>query len=616
MVHNMIISLRGASLGALLFLLLTPLAVVKESAATASQLTESDRANRLFDDIFDRQVARNPVYQTYLGIKTDYDKWDDLSEAFQSREHAHNQSDLAALRQLDPTRLDAQTRLSYRLMQQQLQEAIEDYRWRHHDYPVNQLFGVHSGTPAFLINQHSIADVDEAKAYIARVNGVRERIDQLLDQLRIREKKGIVPPDFVLPQVLRDSRNLLQGEPFDDSGEASALLRDFSDKLARLDIETDERSSLLRQLEQALLEELHPAYLDLIAYVEALQLKTNSDAGVWKLPDGEAFYSNRLRRSTTTQLTADEIHEIGLAEVKRIHDEMRGIAAKTGFEGNLRDFMRFMREDPQFYYPNTEQGREQYLTRARVVLDEMESRLDEVFITRPRDPLEVKRVEAFREKSAAKAFYQQPAPDGSRPGLYYANLYDMRIMPTYQLEALAYHEGLPGHHMQIAIKQELAGIPKFRRFGGVTAYSEGWALYAELIPKEMGLYPDPYSDFGRLAMELWRAVRLVVDTGMHAKRWTREQCIDFYVANTPNVRDDAVKMVERHAVLPGQATAYKIGMLKILELREKARAVLGEDFDIREFHEAVLKNGALPLNVLEEEINRYIAVSRSKASQA
>ena len=618
MVHNMSRVFLGALIAFLLGTTLLPITLQAEDvqpdpSATARQITESEKANRLFDDIFDRQVERDPVSQTYLGIKTDYDKWNDLSETFQAREHAHNRADLKSLQDIDQSKLDEQTLLSYQLLEQDLRQLIEDYRWRHHNYPVNQMRGVHSQIPAFLINQHSIADVAEAEAYIARVKGVRTRIDQLLEQLEIRTNMGVIAPDFVLPHVLRDSRNLLQGAPF-DSGEPSTLLVDFSGKIAALEISDAERHRLKMELEQALIDSLQPAYLDLISYVEALQKKATHEAGVWKLPQGATFYNNRLQRNTTTALTADKIHSIGLAEVERIHSEMREIKGKVGFEGSLKEFMQFMRTDSQFYYPNTGVGREQYLARARAVIDDMASRLDEVFMVKPEAALEVKRVGAFREKSAGKAFYQRLAPDGSRPGKYYANLYDMSMMPTYQLEALAYHEGIPGHHMQNAIKQELTGIPKFRRFGGVTAYSEGWGLYSELVPKEMGLYQDPYSDFGRLAMELWRAVRLVVDTGMHAKRGSREQSIDFYLDTTPNARIDAVKMVERHAVMPGQATAYKIGMLKIIEVREKARASLGEDFDIREFHDVVLKNGAVPLNVLEAQVDSYIARKKSAIS--
>ncbi|TDG13938.1 DUF885 domain-containing protein [Seongchinamella unica] len=574
--------------------------------------TESAKANALFDDIFDRQVARDPVRQTYLGIKWDYDQWNDLSEEAQARELAHDKADLALLQAIDTRKLNAETLVSYQLLEQKLHNDIADYKWRHHSYPVNQMFGEHAGIPAFLINQHSIADKADAEAYIARLDGVEARLDQVIEQLRIRAKKGIIAPDFVFPHVLRDSRNILKGAPF-DGGEPSTLIADFSDKIGSLAISDAERTKLLREAELALLNSVQPGYHKLIACLEDLQARATADAGAWKLPEGEAFYRNRLQRITTTDLTAGQIHQIGLDEVARIHNEMRDIQAKVGFEGSLQDFMTFMRTDEQFYYPNTNAGREQYLERADAVLAEMDSRLDELFRVRPRAALDVKAVEEFREKSAGKAFYQQPSADGSRPGRYYANLYDMSMMPTYQLEALAYHEGLPGHHMQIAIKQELENLPKFRRFGGVTAYSEGWGLYSELLPKEIGLYEDPYSDFGRLAMELWRAIRLVVDTGMHDKGWTREQSIAFYADNTPNARIDAVKMVERHAVMPGQATAYKIGMLKILETRSKAQLALGSEFDIREFHDAILKNGAVPMNLLEAQVDDYIAQKQALA---
>ncbi|MFQ3339544.1 MAG: hypothetical protein ACI9VO_002334, partial [Colwellia sp.] len=276
------------------------------------------------------------------------------------------------------------------------------------------------------------------------------------------------------------------------------------------------------------------------------------------------------------------------------------------FDGSLNDFFDFMRNDKQFYYPATDEGKQRYLDEAVALIDDMEGRLDSLFLTKPKATLKVKAVEGFREKSAGKAFYQSPSPDGSRPGIYYANLYDMKAMPSYQMAALAYHEGIPGHHMQLAIKQELTGIPKFRKFGGYTAHTEGWGLYSEMIPKEIGLYQDPYSDFGRLAMELWRACRLVVDTGIHTKQWTRKQGIEYYAQNTPNSLSDAVKMVERHVVMPSQATAYKIGMNKIIQLREHAKVTLGDKFDIREFHDVVLKNGPVPLNVLTHLVDSYI----------
>ena len=336
-------------------------------------------------------------------------------------------------------------------------------------------------------------------------------------------------------------------------------------------------------------------------------MRSIGNFGVWKFPNGEAFYLNALKRTTTTNLTADEIHEIGLSEVTRITQEMNTIRKEVQFGGTMKEFFEFMKTDPQFYYTNDTRGKEAYLAKAVDIIDTMKTKLDELFITKPKMDIVVKAVEAFREKSAGKAFYNRPAGDGSRPGIYYANLYDMKSMPKYKMEALAYHEGIPGHHMQLAIQQELQDIPMFRKFGGYTAYVEGWGLYSEYIPKEMGFYADPYSNFGRLAMELWRACRLVVDTGIHSKKWTRGQSIKYYTDHTPNPIQDATKMVERHMVMPSQATSYKIGMLKILELRAKAKEALGDKFDIRAFHEVVISHGAIPLDVLEDFVNEYIS---------
>lgn len=575
-----------------------------DSSAIASQA-----ANELFDTIFMEGVNRNPVRQTYLGIKTDYDKWQDLSEENSAKELAFAKQALQRIQVIEINKLDKQTKLSYQLLTQKLEQQIDDYPWRHHNYPVNQMFGVHSQIPALLINQHSIDDIKQAQDYIARVKNSKLLLEQLIEQLNIRAEKGIIAPKFVFEHVIRDSKNLLVGAPFDNNAD-STLYADFSKKVAKLTLSDAEKASLIADLTAALTTEFKTGYQQLISYLTELEQKADSKDGAWKLPQGDAFYNNALMRTTTTDLTADEIHQIGLDEVARIHDEMRVIMKKVGFKGSLNEFFQFMRHDKQFYYLGDDAGRQRYLTEATDLINTMKGELDQLFITKPKADLKVKQVEAFREKSAGKAFYQQPAPDGSRPGIYYANLYDMSAMPTYQMEALAYHEGIPGHHMQIALKQELEGIPKFRKFGGYTAYSEGWGLYSEMIPKEIGFYQDPYSDFGRLAMELWRACRLVVDTGIHNKKWNRAQGIAYYVSNTPNAESDAVKMVERHVVMPSQATAYKIGMLKIVQLRELAKQQLGDKFDIRQFHDVVLTNGAVPLNVLEDMVNDYIAQNR------
>ena len=584
----------------------TEVAPAKSSEKNDLALTESEKANKLFDTIFMEGVNRNPMFQTYIGLKTNYDKWADLSEENEIKELAITKQNLARIRVLDTAKLDAKTKVNYQLLEQGFIQEIDDFKWRHHDYPVNQMHGMHSQLPAFLINQHSIEDIKQANDYISRLHGTQKLLTQLIEQLTIREEKGIIPPTFVFAHVIRDSKNLLTGAPYDNQ-QPSPLLADFTKKVTALTISKQEKEALIARANTALTTSVKSGYQALIRYLTKLESKADDRDGAWKFPQGEAFYNNALQRTTTTELTSAEIHQIGLDEVKRIHAEMSVIMKKVNFSGTLNEFFEFMRHDPQFYYSNDETGRTRYLTEATAVIDKMKTQLDKLFISQPKADLVVKKVEAFREKSAGKAFYQQPAPDGSRPGYYYANLYDMAAMPSYQMEALAFHEGIPGHHMQNALKLEQEDMPLFRKFGDYTAYGEGWGLYSEMLPKEIGFYQDPYADFGRLAMELWRACRLVVDTGIHEKKWTRAQGIQYYVSNTPNAKSDAVKMVERHVVMPSQATAYKIGMLKILELREKAKQALGNKFDIREFHQVILGNGELPLNVLEQMVDNYIA---------
>jgi uncharacterized protein (DUF885 family) len=575
---------------------------------TENEITaESKKVNAFFEKSFEEQVDLSPELQTRLGIKKDYDKLDNDSPEADAKKLALQKKELIWLTDsVNVEALSKEALLSYKLFKKKVENNIADYKYRLYNYPVNQMFGAQSGKPAFLINMHRIDDISDANAYISRLNEFNKYFTQLIKNLEAREAAGIVPPKFVFNKVIEDSENILKGKPFDNADKKSTLLKDFSEKVSNLDIDTKTKSNLETLAKQALLTSVKPAYNSLISFIKKQKERANSDHGAWKFPDGKAFYNNALKRTTTTDLTANEIHEIGLSEVARIHKEMNIIRNKVGFKGTLQDFFQFMKTDKQFYYKADKQGKAAYLKKAVNLIDSMETRLDEIFITKPKASIIVKAVESFREKSAGKAFYNRPAADGSRPGIYYANLYDMESMPIYQMEALAYHEGIPGHHMQLAIQQELKEVPLFRKFGGYTAYTEGWGLYSEFIPKEMGFYVDPYSDFGRLAMELWRACRLVVDTGIHAKKWTREEGIAYYTENTPNAELDVIKMVERHIVMPSQATAYKIGMLKILELRTKAKNALGDQFDIRDFHEVVIAQGAIPLNILEEFVNDYI----------
>ena len=582
-----------------------------QETTSAKSLTESQKANDLFEQIFKQRVKRSPIFQSFLGIKDDQDKWDDLSEEQAQLNHQINKDNLAKVNAIDTNKLDPQTKVSLDLMKQNLKNQIDDFKWRFHNYPLNQMFGIHSRIPSLLINQHRIKNLTDAEAYISRLNAIAPLFEQVIVGLNDRAEKGIIAPKFVYPYVINDSLNIVKGAPFSE-GEDSALLADFTKKIEKLEISDFEKQQLITKANAALKDSVKPGYENLIKAVKVIEAKANTDDGAWKLPDGDAFYNNALARTTTTNMTAEQIHKVGLSEVARIHEEMKAIMKKVKFAGDLSEFFKFMRDDIQFYYDDSEQGRSRYLKEATQLIDTMKSRLDELFIVKPQADLTVKQVEAFREKSAGKAFYQSPSLDGTRPGIYYANLYRMADMPTYQMEALAYHEGIPGHHMQRAIALELKNVPKFRKFSPYTAYTEGWGLYSEKLPKEIGMYSDPYSDFGRLAMELWRACRLVVDTGIHSMKWTREQGIEYYVNNTPNAKSDAVKMVERHIVMPSQATAYKIGMMKILELRAKAKLAMKDKFDIREFHEVVLKNGPVPLDVLSQYIDEYINSKSAK----
>ena len=586
----------------------------KQTYSAAERTQETKRLNHFFETIFQEMLLRNPEYKSYVGGKKNYNQWTDRSDEHARQEMEITKANLAQLHQnFNYDALDAQGQLSYKMFRYNAEEEINNFKYRFHNYLENQMSGLHSDLPAFLINIHQIANEPDARAYIARLSKVNTLFDQHLQNLKIREEKGIIPPQFVFPMMLDDCRNLLKGQPFDSSNTPSPLLNDFTGKINALDsVDVATKDALIQDARQALLTSVKPAYHKLMAYFTALAAKAPVEGGAWQFPEAADFYKTALRSTTTTNLTADQIHAIGLQEVARIQREMRSIMRQVNFKNDsLPAFYEFMRTDKQFYYPTTEAGKKAYLDQATKIINTMKGRLNELFITKPQADIVVKAVEPFREKSAAGAFYEQPSLDGKRPGRYYVNLFTLGDQPIYQMESLAYHEGIPGHHMQIAIAQELQGLPKFRTLGGNTAYVEGWALYAELVPKEIGFYQDPYSDFGRLANEIFRACRLVIDTGIHQKKWTRQQALNYFIRNCPNPENDLRKEVERYIVWPSQATGYKIGMLKIVELRERAKKELGTKFDLREFHDVVLTYGAVPLNILEENVNSWIKQKQS-----
>jgi len=575
------------------------------AAEDESQATT--RLNGWLESRWEAWLASSPMLQAYLGRKTMYDKWDDLSDAHQADDVNRACKDLDDLRaNFRAVALTSEARLSYQLYEYTMQERLKAYPWRYHGYPVNQLEGRQQEIATFLINVHSVGHAHQAEAYIHRLQGVGLFVAQLIDQLEAGEAAGVLAPQFVYSHVVRDCRNVITGAPF-DNGKASPLWADVTAKIDALNIDAANKQRLKADAQKALLGVVRPAFVKLMAVAEDQRTRATTDDGVWKLPKGEEYYAYRLADQTTTDMTAAEIHDLGLSEVARIRGEMEAIKAKVNFQGSLSDFYHFLKTDPQFHYPQNDAGKAAYIAHAQEIIEAMRKRLPDVFLRQPRTKLVVKTVEPFREQSATSAFYEPPGSDDGRPGMYYVNTYDMSAQPKYEVESTAYHETIPGHHMQVALAQEM-DLPSFRRFTNFTAYSEGWGLYSERLPKEMGFYQDPYSDFGRLTNELWRACRLVVDTGIHsaAKKWTREKAIDYLRETTPNSMADIVNSVERYIVSPGQATAYTVGMLKIFNLREAAKTQLKDKFDLRAYHEVVLGHAGVPLPILTQNVDAWV----------
>ena len=568
--------------------------------------TPADRAlYDFFKATFERDVAASPLRAMQLGRKTNYDQLDEVGPARAAADHAQDGADLAELARLTTPGLSERAQFYAKLLRLRLEQSREQYRWRHHDYAMTLVGGPHTSLPVQLINQHKVADRADYEAYISRLNQFPRYFGQIEETLKEADAAGILPPRYFFPDLIQACRNQITGRPFQaNAGGDAPLYADLKAKLEKLP--EGERADLLAQAEQALTGAVQPAYLSLIKWLQGAAPRANPDHGVWRLPDGEAFYAACLKRWTSLPLTADAVHRIGLSEVARIHGDIRAIMKKVDFKGDLAAFFNYTRDDDRFYFPDTEEGKAAYLQKARDYTDVIRTRLDAYFGLQPKAPMEVRAVEPFREKSAPSAFYNSPSPDGSRPGIFYANLSNMRARPIYGLETLTYHEGIPGHHMQIAIAQELEGVPDFQKFGGgYSAFAEGWALYTENLAKEMGGFQDPYSDYGRLVAELWRAVRLVVDTGIHAKKWDREKAITYFTTNTPMDVDGAAREIDRYIGWPAQATSYKIGMLKIMELRAAAEKRMGSGFNIKGFHDTVLRNGRIPLDVLAEEVEAW-----------
>jgi uncharacterized protein (DUF885 family) len=585
-------------------------ATAASAAPAADPAAEGARLLAFLDAAFEESIARSPQTLTGLGRKELYDRLNDYTEAETNRQLALARIQLSQLRnRFDRTKLSPAGRLSYDLFEYEMVQDIENDTWRDYGFPMSTNGSPAGNLPVFLINQHRVTSVADAEAYIARIRESERAMAEISARVRSQADKGIVPPKFNFAPVRADAKKAITGAPF-GAGPDSPLLADFTKKVNALEVPADRKAKLIADARTALSTDFRRGIGTMLATLDAVEPKATGNRGAWSLPDGDEFYAARLKASTTTNLGADEIHSLGLGEVARIQKEMEAIKSRVGFRGTLQAFFGHIKNGKQFKYPNTDAGREQYLKDANVFIAQVMAKAPRYFRRLPKAPLDVRAVEKWRQDTASVAFYNAPSPDGSRPGIYYVNLADMNQVLKPQIESISYHEGAPGHHFQIALQQELEGIPMFRRFGGYGAYAEGWGLYAERLGREMGFFQDPYSEFGHLSLELWRAVRLVVDTGIHSKRWTREQAIGYFQQNSLLSERDIAKEVERYFNWPGQATSYKIGQLKIVELRRRAEQALGTRFDIRDFHAAVLENGSLPLDILEQQVDAYIASAK------
>ena len=566
--------------------------------------------NLFYEKVFAEIIFSEPELLSSLGLVEQFGitghngRLSDESPAHQEQVAARWRKNLAQLRAYPLSPQTESQRLSTRVLDWFLARQVEGERFQFHNYPVNQLFGVQNQFPTFMANTHRLLAPRDCDYYLQRLGALPAKFDQTLESLRLRESKGIIPPRFVVEKVLKEMRAFV-AQP----ASANILASSFQTRAAKITgLSEQQRADYQARVESAITAQVYPAYQKLIDYFQTLLPKTTTDDGVWKLPEGAAYYTYLLRQNTTTAMSPHEIHELGLREVTRIEAEMRTLLDAHGFAGQpIGLAMVSLGKDPRFLYPNDDSSRQAALDEYQRLIDDATRRCAQLFLTTPRAVCEVQRVPVFKEATAPGAYYDGASMDGTRPGVFYANLRNMNEVAKWSMPTLAYHEGVPGHHWQISRARELKGLPQFRKVVPFTAYVEGWALYAEWLAKEAGWYAnDPFGDLGRLQAELFRAVRLVVDTGIHEKRWTREQAIAYMREKTGMGEQEVTSEIERYIVAPGQACAYKVGMLKIQELRARAQEQLGERFDEREFHDVLLKNGALPLEILEEQVNAYL----------
>ena len=587
-----------------------------------------------YDKVFVELAIDSPELTTSMGIPVLYDRskdeLDDISDAKQWESFNKMKDDYETLMSYDFESQSEENKLNTKILAFYLKGLKDGEPFFYHGYPVNQMGGIQNGLPSLMESAHKLRNKSDAEAYISRLSKFDTKFEQLIENLKIAENKGIIPPKFVIKRVVDEMKGFIgtRMETEDSSMVSDAIMSpvksnilytNFELKIDKLDkLSPEQKTKYKKQVEEEIGKTVFVAYQNLIDYFEQLDEKATTDDGVWKLPNGEAYYRYQLKQSTTTDLDPEEVHQIGLSEVARIKSEMKDILLTEGYADTTKTLGAIIQElnkEERFLFPNTDEGRQMVLDEYDRILFEISAGLDNAFDVRPKAGLEVKRVPEFKEDGSAGAYYNRPAIDGSRGGTFYANLRNVHESVKFGMKTLAYHEGIPGHHFQIAIQSELEGVPIFRTIGLFTAYVEGWALYSEQLAWELGFYDnDPFGNLGRLQAEMFRAVRLVVDTGIHYKKWTREEAIDYMVSNTGMTTTEVTTEIERYIVWPGQACAYKIGMMKILELRERAKNKLGNQFELKEFHNVVLKNGAVPLDILDEIIEDYINVTLANSN--
>ncbi|XOV87643.1 MAG: DUF885 domain-containing protein [Pseudomonadota bacterium] len=563
-------------------------------AAVAVRDEAASALHALFDSRWDADMRDNPVRASLLGDRRFNRAWQDISSQAEAGRLESDLATLQALREVDREQLTETDQLNYDLFERVMRDRIEARQFEMHLMPISQRGGIQTlDETGNRLRMTTLADYED---WLARLAQVGQQVDATIALMTEGIAKGVVPPRITMERVPDQIKRQLV-----ETAEDSLFFQPFMDIPAAIAAEDAER--LRADARRIITRTLVPAYQRLHDFFTRTYLPASRDTvAASDLPNGRAWYEHRVRLFTTTSMTPDEVHQLGLREVAENRRQMLAVMEEVGFDGDLQAFFRFLREDPRFFYRTPDELFEGYLA----VSKRIDPELVRLFGKLPRMPYGLKPIPEAIAPDTTTAYYMRPAADGSRPGYYYVNLYKPETRPKWEMEVLSVHEAVPGHHLQIALQQELEAMPNFRRYGGFTAFTEGWGLYSERLGFELGLYKDPYSRFGQLTYDMWRAVRLVVDTGMHYKGWTRQQAIDYFLENAPKTELDIINEIDRYISNPGQALAYKLGQLKLIEMRARARRALGDRFDVRTYHDMVLSNGAVPLDVLERMVDNWI----------